>query len=225
MFKKCLMFGAAAALALAVVAPKGAEAVQVRITNLDTFETVFFDAGVGGVVDEANIVLGATTVEAIEASSDDFGNNSLLTQVSTRITGNNRIQVEVTEIDFSEGAAAPSFSNLRFVSNGSLPQNAASLESSAGFVDDGNGAFATTDIVDAAFAGNGDVTDFAVLGAPFSMTMVIIVDGSLGQPSSKGRQTTVDSTLTATVPVPAALPLFASALVGLGLLSRRRRSA
>ena len=44
-------------------------------------------------------------------------------------------------------------------------------------------------------------------------------------PNKPMRQTTVDSTLTATVPVPAALPLFASALVGLGLLSRRRRSA
>ena len=224
MSKSILKVGAAAMFGAFAMASVTAEAVQVRITNLDTLETAFFDGGVGGNVDESNVVLGATTVEAIEAFSSDFANNSLLTQVSTRITGSNRIQIEVTEIDFSEGAAAPSFSNLRFTSNGSLPQNAASLESSAAFVDNGNVAFAQTDIVGVAFAGNGEQTDFAQLGAPFSMTQVIIVDGSLGQPTSKGRQTTVDSTLTAAVPLPAGLPLFASALVGLGLLSRRRKA-
>jgi len=214
----------AGALALAVTS---ANALTVRISdsNANTLTINDGDAadlavGVDGSLIASGLTLGGSTLSIATAFVlDETGKASLELNVTNANASGATLFIDATHTGFTGGAVAPAFTSLSFAMN-------ASNISGGNVV--GFGAF---DDADAPFAGSvigssGVITstgDSILEGASAALTPTFSL--SIFTDVLDGATTSFDATVTAAVPVPAALPLFASALLGLAMLGRRRSKA
>lgn len=221
-----------------------AQAVSINVLFTDE------DAGISQVVSGTDgVVFNGSVGEwdiDFEVTSADFiafGFSELVqTEMDAASDGAGRLTVKLVATDFAGGASAPSQSSVGFTMQGN---GLGGSITGQGHVNDSNAgldagppvvfpqevqigsdlSFVEEDFSPFSPSWEDSTTSGAVLNAPFSMSMYfdIIHDGD--DFSVVDDRTVFQATASAVVPVPAALPLFASALLGLGLLGRRRARA
>ncbi|MEQ9121798.1 MAG: hypothetical protein RIM80_04440, partial [Alphaproteobacteria bacterium] len=113
---KLLNIMSAAVAGALMIASVSANAISIRITDLDTGDTTGQVNGVGGLVAFSGPLGGTSTfnVGLSAGSSVDDAIQSILTQTTLNVTGAGRLLVEVSETGFAGGAQAPLLSALSF---------------------------------------------------------------------------------------------------------------
>lgn len=218
---KMLLAGIAATAMLSI--PVAANAITVEISDGVGGSFQIADNGLGdsdgaiGSIALFGFGIGDGTVTLSTAFVlDGVGNSQLTLNVGGATANTNDVGIAVSHAGFIGGSAFPALSGLDFTMNAS---NVSGTVTGASVFDNANGEFvdggtiaAVGSISNTADSINGSAV--AALSAPFSMSIFTNV--------TAGSTVTFDATSTAVVPVPAALPLFGTALLGLGLLGRRR---
>lgn len=219
----------AAVVGAVLIASASANAISLRLTDLVTGDTKTVSSA-SDLVTFSGLIGGTSSFNIMGISagaSIDLADESVLTQTNLAVTGKGRLLIELSETGFSGGAAAPKLSALSFTANGTLLQGMkVTLRS---FVDDGDALFAQTDeigvgpVVLAASNDTKALTDKVVLSPTFSITTVALIESTT--PANRRSIATFDTTTIATVPVPAPILMFGSALVGMAMMGRRRKRA
>lgn len=228
------------------VAAFSAQAVSINVLFTDelTGDTALA-SGTDGAIFVGTVGEWDIDFEVTAADFLGFGFSELVqTELDAVSDGAGRLTVKLVGTDFAGGAGAPGPSDIGFTMQGN---GIGGVITGQGHVNDSNAdldagppvvfpqedqiggdlQFVEEDFSRTSPSWADSTTDSAILGAPFSMSMYfdIVHDGD--NFSAVDDRTVFQATanaVVAAVPVPAALPLFASALFGLGLLGARRRN-
>jgi hypothetical protein len=211
-----------AALAVAS-APMTADALTLKLSNSSGTLDIVDGDGNDSDADANHIaftgsIAGSDIGIVATISSDASGESILSLDVIATSAGLSDLTISASDTGFGEGAGNPT--TAVFTMNASRIRGG--TIDGAGYVDDGNGLFATTTLVDSGtLAVTSDDIDGSVsvaLADPFSMTIVTVIKA--------GTTASYDATLITTpVPVPAGILLMGTALAGFGVMRRRKKVA